>query len=78
MEKSNAGKGGRASCSGSRTVYLKREAWKFSLRCYLSKDMKEVTGSVSGSDQRDEAIWLSFYQGHLGQPLRIDKGDTSH
>ena len=35
-------------------------------------------GSVSGSDQKNESIWLSFYQDRSGYPLRIDtRGDQS-
>lgn len=79
VEKNKAGERDRASCNGIRMTYLKREAWKFSRgRCYLSKDPKEVMEPVSGSDQRNELIWLSSYQDHSGYPLRIDtRGDES-
>lgn len=57
MEKSKAGKGDRVCCGGAGVIYLNREAWEASLRrSYLSKDWKEVIGSKSGFDKRNQNL----------------------
>lgn len=57
MEKSKAGKGDRVCCGGAGVIYLNKEAWEASLRrSYLSKDWKEVIGSKSGFDKRNQNL----------------------